>query len=358
MSKVGIVTIYDNKPNYGNRLQNYASIQLFKQLGFDVCTLVAEEQQDLRKIRIKSVINRLAFEKLSNSQAKWIQLLEFRKFGNKYLNPSFELLDGTLNINDYSYFAVGSDQVWNPEWYFGIKKEAFLLTFANQRQKICMAPSFGVENLPAEWEEWFSDNLKTFPSISVREEQGAKIIEKLTSKKATVVLDPTLMLTCEQWEKIKKRPKKINTNKKYILTYFLGGIDEKEEKVIKELEDNIGASTYKLMDNSQPNVLSCGPCEFLYLIENAELILTDSFHACVFSFLFNKSFLVFDRNGTNVNMNSRLTTLLSKFKLERKYFNSGLENDIWEHDYTEGYRQLEIERKKSFDFLENALKDQ
>ena len=67
--------------------------------------------------------------------------------------------------------------------------------------------------------------------------------------------------------------------------------------------------------------------------------------------------MVYQRAGKKENMMSRMDTLLSKFHLERKYVNSGLENDIWEHDYTESYKQLEIERKKAIDFLKKALED-
>lgn len=85
------------------------------------------------------------------------------------------------------------------------------------------------------------------------------------------------------------------------------------------------------------------------------MILTDSFHACVFSFLFNKPFNVYDRNWKEGNMNSRLETFLSKFHLERKYANSRLENNIWEHEYSEGYAILEEERNNAIDFLKKAL---
>ena len=74
-----------------------------------------------------------------------------------------------------------------------------------------------------------------------------------------------------------------------------------------------------------------------------------------FSFLFGKPFIVFDRNWNGLNMNSRIETLLHTFRLERKYSNSGLENEIWEHNYTEGYRQLVIEREKAIKFLREAL---
>ena len=114
---------------------------------------------------------------------------------------------------------------------------------------------------------------------------------------------------------------------------------------------------YELLNAEDAVTRASDPCEFLWLFDHADLVLTDSFHACIFSFLFNKPFLVYDRNWTDGNMNSRLETLLKKFHLERKYASAGLENDIWEHDYTDGYKQLALERQKATDFLNKALGD-
>ena len=117
----------------------------------------------------------------------------------------------------------------------------------------------------------------------------------------------------------------------------------------------MGYEIYNFLEKSQPYIYTAGPSEFIYLISHAQLILTDSFHACVFSFIFNKPFVVYDRKGTQCSMNSRIETLLKKFDLERKYANSNLENDIWEHNYEKGYEQLELERTKVLDFLRKAL---
>ena len=95
----------------------------------------------------------------------------------------------------------------------------------------------------------------------------------------------------------------------------------------------------------------------MYMIEHASLILTDSFHACVFSFLFQKPFQVYSRAGNGMNMMSRIETLLSKFDLERKYVESSLENNLFECDYKEGYKQLKVEREKFENYLQQQLGD-
>ena len=86
-----------------------------------------------------------------------------------------------------------------------------------------------------------------------------------------------------------------------------------------------------------------------------KIVLTDSFHACVFSILFNKPFLVYKRYSSEGDMMSRIKTLLETFKLERKYVDNGLDNDIFECDYEESYKILEIERQKFHNFVQENI---
>ena len=213
-----------------------------------------------------------------------------------------------------------------------------------------MSASFGVDAIGNDPE--IVKCLNDFKALSVREESGAKIIKELTGREATVLVDPTMLLTQSEWRKIEKKPKGA-ADDGFILTYFLSPKCKDAEKKLSEIRQ--GRPVYELLNPNDSVAGIAGPSEFLWLFDHADLILTDSFHACVFSFLFNKPFVVYDRNWNEGNMNSRLETLLRKFSLERKYSYSGLENDIWEHDYTEGYKQLEAEREKAIRFLKEAL---
>ena len=190
--------------------------------------------------------------------------------------------------------------------------------------------------------------MNDFSALSVREEAGREIIKELTGKNATVIVDPTLLLSQEEWRKIERKPK--GAEKGYILTYFLSSMNEKAKKLLEKEKGNY--RIYNLLDKNDLIAGKAGPSEFLWLFDNADLILTDSFHASVFSFLFDKPFVVFDRNWSEGNMNSRLVTLLSKLGLERKYAESGMSNDIWEHDYAQSYKQLETEQKKGLELFE------
>ena len=93
----------------------------------------------------------------------------------------------------------------------------------------------------------------------------------------------------------------------------------------------------------------------MYLEKNAFLICTDSFHSCIFAILFNTPFLVFDREDNNVSMNSRIETLLNKFKLDDRKFTGKITYQNLKKDYIEAYKILEIEKKKSYEFLKNAF---
>lgn len=359
MKKAAIVTIYDPNPNYGNKLQNYASVHLLKKIGMSATTLVTEPQHTSWKTRVKLFINGLSRYKLrgKNAQYEWRKAIVFDSFNRKYLNPSDELLKGSFKADSYDYYFVGSDQVWNPAWYdsYEKKKEIFLLDFAEPKQMVCMAPSFSVDSISDEWKPWFAGHLKRFPSISVREEAGARLIKELIGVDASVVIDPTMMIDGSEWKKIALKPKRLKTGMPYLLTYFIGERTLKVQGDINRIAEQHNLIVYNLKDISQPEVYMAGPCEFIYLIENAKLILTDSFHACVFSFLLGKPFMVYPRNGSGENMMSRINTLLNKFDLQRKYVYSGFENDLFECDYKEGYKNLELERKKGMSYLYHAI---
>ena len=205
----------------------------------------------------------------------------------------------------------------------------------------------------------FGSAIKRFHKISLREAHGKKIIEELTGRKdIEVLIDPTMLLTTNEWDDVSKRPSELDKygNKKYILNYFLGDLSESRKKEIERISDENNCFIINLLDKNDP-FYCCGPSEFLYLEKNAFLICTDSFHSSVFAILYNRPFVIFDREQNGVeNMNSRIDTLINKFKLkDRKYNGKKITKDNLNHNYTEAYKILEKEREKSKKFLEKAL---
>lgn len=355
--KIGLITANDIVGNYGNKLQNYATVYWLEKQGYLVDTLVVEKQRPYILLKCACLINRISGYRLRKGQLGWLKSLDTRRFDKKYLKPTYSLLKGKDISEDYDYFIVGSDQVWNPIWFNELKKEAYLLTFAKPEQKVCVAPSFGISELPEEWKPWFKEHLNTFPEISVREEDGAKIVKELTGKDAVVLIDPTLMLDASEWREISEKPKRVDFSKPYILTYFLGRQSDKAKADVLKYCIQYGFVEYNLQELNGHYPYASTPGEFVYMIEHASLVMTDSFHACVFSFLFQKPFQVYSRAGNAINMMSRIETLLNKFNLERKYVESGLENDLFECDYKGGYKKLKAERENFEEYLYRQIRE-
>lgn len=365
--KIRIVTICDPLPNFGNRLQNYAVQKVLSDLfSADVKTLFFEKEKYLvdNKAVLKKLFHSVTRYRFTGDKRYWksifMKAYNFKKFNDKHIFR--ENITQVPVSADADYYVVGSDQVWNPQWYNTepMKKYMFLLTFARKSQKVCFSPSFGVTDLQPEWKEYFEKYLSQFGAISVREEAGRDLVFRLAGKDAEVLIDPTLMLTAGEWRNLSHKPQNgLDTKNPYILTYFLGDIPEAAKIDIDRIQESGRRNIYHLMDMTQDKVYSSGPSEFLYLIDHADIILTDSFHACVFSFLFNKPFQVYSREGCEASMLSRMETLFNKFKLQKKYAEIGLNRSItemFEHDYSDGYVQLEMERKKVTGFLKKQIR--
>ena len=355
MHEIAIITINNNSPNYGGILQNYATNKTIKSLGYNPITLIYEQCTATVGTKVKSILFKAGFKQYRTAYLNNTKIENFNKFRKKYI--SFRFIRKTNNLSkEYEYFVIGSDQVWNTNWINNeLRKQMSFLTFTDKKKKVCFSPSFGIDKIPDTWEKFVRNSLKEMNEISVREEAGAKIVEELTGKKAEVLIDPTLMLDRQEWGKLSKCPEIVNCKEPYILTYFLGDIPERAKNESIEYANQLNAKIYNLMDYSQEELFVTGPEEFLYLIAHAKLILTDSFHACVFSFLFEKPFLVYSREGNEKSMLSRLNTLLKKFDLERKYVDSNLKNELLECDYKNGYKILENEQKKVIYFLRKSM---
>lgn len=344
---INIVTLYGNR-NFGNKLQNYAlQIELEKILGKDGCvkTIIPTNTG------IVNTIKKCLIYRNKKTNPREVKFLEF----NKHIN----YLSNEININKprfkekCDYLVFGSDQVWNPN--FEGKTNLFCGNFKSDAVKISYAASFGVEELENKYREIYKKSLLDFKNISVREDKGKEIVEELTGRKdVSVVIDPTMLLTSKEWDKVSKKPKNM-INKKYILNYFLGNMSEDRKKEIEKIAKENDCEIINIMDPSDPFYQS-GPSEFLYFEKNAFLICTDSFHSSVFAILYNRPFIIFDREDNNKKMNSRLDTLLKKFNLkDRRYNGKEITKENLQHDYSEAYTILEKEREKSEKFFKNAL---
>lgn len=347
--KIGILTIIDNN-NYGNRLQNYATQKILEKMNVCSKTLINREYSNTKKFyllrKIKNFKNNDTYS--SNKNRKKL----FEEF-NKNINYYSKEITAFSKDSGFDFYIVGSDQVWNPN--LGRLREVDLLNFAPSNKRIAFSASFGIDKISKKQEKNISKELKKYKKISVREESAKKIVKEATLRDdIEVLLDPTMLLTPNEWDEVAKKPTQLKNNK-YILNYFLGDLSEERKNEINRIAKENKCDVINILDINSP-FYETGPSEFLYLEKNAFLICTDSFHSSVFAILYDRPFIVFDREQAKVaNMNSRIETLLAKFKLKNRKFEGKITEKNLKHDYSQAYKILEKERKKSKTFLYKAL---
>lgn len=376
MKKIGIVTICDYK-NYGNRLQNYAVQEVVKSLGFEAETIrndparpnpddypgVAERLKNAAKlplkqlgwniwIKIRDKLNKKELNRLLEPKIK-----SFKEFTRRNIaETSFKVDPKAIpeNLADqYDFFVVGSDQIWNPNFRYGSPVD--FLAFAPEKKRVAFSPSFGISQLPERYAERYKKYLSQMAHLSVREQTGADIIEQLTGRRAEVLVDPTLMLTSEKWMKIANAAAEKPADK-YLLTYFLGEVPGEIRKKVRDISTENKLTVVQMASLRDKSRFATDPGEFVDYISSAEVIVTDSFHGAVFSILFSRPFIITQRKGKSQPMGSRIETLLSKFKMEsRKWKNMKSRPDVFDIDFSHIPDLLQAERNKVLDYLKKAF---
>lgn len=326
--RIGIVSIQSF--NLGNRLQNFALQRTLEKMGYEVNTI---RREDYSNNHI-SLMKRLAQNVLGSKGAK------FRGFDRKIHMSPFLASANTIPAqakDAYDFFVAGSDQIWNPSYDF--TGDVDFLRFADKQQRIAYAASFGVTEIPDECKEKYKKYLMGFKAVSFREASGAKVYKELTGRDACIVLDPTMLLSASEWRSIERKPAISASD--YVLVYALGDKTNDFQRKIDEL-----ALSHKVIDvgkkmrngHEQP----IGPSEFLYLVDHASIVLTNSFHGTVFSILFNRQFISFTRG--DVRDDTRISDLLDAFDLQREGQN-----------YTNTGVILQRLREQSIDFIMTSL---
>lgn len=360
MKRHGLLTIIDYT-NYGNRLQNYALEFFLKSLGSDIETINYNREtigkfDKLKKIPGLSILNTWIKSAADSEYKLEIQKIEnFKRFTKKNMTINDKEFDiqSDFSVLDhmYSHIVVGSDQVWKPKRVLE-KTEHFFLPSIKKEKCVAYAPSFGISSIPEDLAGRYKEWINGFQYLSVREEAGQKIIEDLTGREAPVLLDPTLLLSKEEWRVI-SRPHFKKPKKNYILTYFLGEAKEESKEMIERLSTEHDMDVVNLADIEDSDRYTADPGEFLDYIDSCSILFTDSFHGSVFSIIFEKPFVVFKRG----DMNSRIKTLLSKFRLtERKWENIKEKHNFFDIDFSHKEDIMNREKNRSINYIEEALK--
>lgn len=383
--KVGIVSCYF-KHNYGSMLQAYATQQILDNLGIENETINIDENIDFSKgkkkyymtqitnftfIKSKLGMVKLKFDKkLKKDLGRNIAVRDkkYKEFETKFrLTKAYKTYQElTEKCKDYSSVLVGSDQLWLP---VNVVADYYTLNWVpDDVNKISYATSFGVSTVPEKYKEKYKKFLDRINYLSVREEAGCKLVKELSSNEATLVCDPTLLLTKDEWMGIQREEPIIK--EKYILCYFLGSNIE-HRKFAERLKEKTGCKIVSLNHADEYVKYSdifadempydIGPAEWINLIRNAEYVCTDSFHGTVFSLLNNKKFFTFRRysNSSKVSTNSRIDSLLNIVDLHDRLLNGDeeildcIEKQI---DYEQVNKKLDKFRNESKEFLKKSIK--
>lgn len=374
---VGLLTLDSRIYNYGGFLQEMALQDAINSLGYECEIIDYEVSQELNTFSLKRGIKNFSFDKIKKKLTKEKTILlsnpasdsitkrkrAFDKYRAHNLVLSKKMSYSDLHSIDLNYeqLVCGSDQIWNPDYNI----PAFFLNFGRKDcRKIIYAASIGKGQLSCLEKKTYSKLLEFPDYISVREDSAQKLISSITEKNVELVLDPTLLHQQEYW--IKKADDSSLNHRNYIFCYFLNLTDEKVKSVNEFARKNdceIIAIPYlhnemeEYSEKLEGKLLSeVNPADFLNLIRNAETVITDSFHATVFSIIFHKNFWCFGRNAGTYNMNTRLHTLLGYVEMQdRMIAPEDLKNKTHCIQMNIDLHNLEKKQKESIAFLSNAL---
>lgn len=373
--KIGIIT-WVHYENYGTKLQAIALQHYLKKLGHHVELInfqlpdVENKHNSPNKLSfIQKGINRLNHIAFLEIQKRNISSFEERtKKFEDVISDNCVLTDEVICDDDYvsicnsfDTLIFGSDQIWNPKWFH----QYYYADFDEiTSMRVAYAPSFGVNYVPQLQIDDYKRSLSRFNFLSAREEDGCKIIRDITDCFSTCVVDPTLLLDKKSWTSILTSERVFD--EPYVLCYFL--TDNKNHW--KAAQRYANAHGYRviiipqqLKSYLQQGIIekAAGVDDFINLIKDAECVFTDSFHATVFSVIFEKMFYVFERNRPNgfLNQNSRIYNLLGKLGLSDaiiKYNSSNIEK-IFSPNYSDANVKLEELVNSSKNYLNTALSE-
>ena len=326
--KLGIITWF-NYENYGTKLQAVALQYYLRQQGYDAELIDFVVNDSTNKVKhqnppfLKRIYGRISYDLKKIAFKKYASSFEERsKKFNSFIvehcclsRPIYSDKDYIEVCNQYDALIFGSDQIWNPNWmhpYYYADFDKINIP------RISYAPSLGVADFPVELSSDMRNKLNRFQSLSVREKRGCQIVHALTGRQPQLVADPTLLLTSEDWERISGTTCSSDTDKRYILCYFLSD-NQNHWKAARRYSKKrdlplrvIPQTGFAYWQRNISLEASAGVEEFIDLIRNADCVITDSFHACVFSIIFKKPFAVFERFSSKnpVAQNTRIYNLL------------------------------------------------
>ena len=361
MKKIGIITIHKS-PNYGASLQAFALWKFLENEGYDVEiidlyrsffkgyipskrftppskfrgeTLIQTIKRHLRSMKqyfhrnSKQQNNKLGTPDVFVEPKLAIRRFEQFNSAIRYSQPICGYDELYNNPPHYDVYISGSDQIWNPT--LGICLEPYFLTFVKQGKKISYASSLGVSELTKKEKKKYRKWLKSYSFISVREQQAKRILDNILNNNIYQVADPTFLLDKSYWESLAVKP----AISDYILLFpleYQANLVEYASKISKECGKKLVVICQRQPVSKTQDyipVIDAGPKEFLGYVENAEMVIGDSFHCSVFSIILGANNFYTYISPWNVR-GSRIVDLLKTYQLENHLLNPELKQSWYD----------------------------
>ena len=351
MARIGVMTFLHND-NYGSTLQAWALQKTLHSLGHAVEDIDYRpgKAEKIRNLLLSGNSPKLVLEGMRKRRASGSRPKGFKEFQAQQMKLSAPCADHTAlkkQAEQYDLLMAGSDQVWSPVWL----NPAYFLDFTS-KPKVAYACSLGVKDMPIPRKRRrMAALMKPFRAISVREDAGADIVEKLTGSRPAVMPDPVMLVEKAQWQQIAQRPA---GEERYILCYFIGDSPAYWQTVAEAAERmQLPVKVIPMTEAAWQSgyaAAQCAPQEWLGLIDGAEYLITDSFHGATFAAILNRPFEVLRRYREDdpENKNSRVEQLLSTLDLPWKN-----ESPDWQRVND----RLSRVRKQGVEWLERAIRE-
>lgn len=367
--KIAVITLHRVR-NYGSSLQTFATQSFFEKMGFqvEIIDYYPERYSSVGLLkRLKNKSEKLNHNVILLTGARIIisfsylkKKIVFDRFLKQYIQMSKQTYRKESELKRYPLesdaYCTGSDQVWNSHWNEGIDKPLYLSFIPADKYKFSYASSIGNEALGEEEATAVCSLLKEYAHITVRENKGIDILENI-GVKASQMLDPTLLFSKNFWEKYVTGH---YAKKKYIVTYNLHHdkrVDVLAQNLSKQYALPVYHISYNIHDIVRKGKLKWCPSveNYLDLIKNAQYVITDSFHATVFSILFHTKFFSIYPEEASSRIRSILALTGLSGRAADQIPNASIVAD--EVDFEKVDRILEQERKRAVTYMELIKKE-
>lgn len=377
MKAAYVVTLFRGY-NYGSALQCYSLQQVIKK--FNTKPYVIDVHYEGLKWSVRRLTYNLRYhiscQRFQERKVAFQGIVENAKTANSAISDSTKekfnrFIDEKISVKYCRYDELnriakseecvacisGSDQVWGTSVKY--LNPIHFLTFAPKDKRYSYAASFGSSTIP----DWFVNDIKrylnSYRRISVREDSALKILDGLGIKAGEVMVDPTLLLTADEWTQVEKRPDAIKDDFDFI--YFLNTpspIAKEHIGIIREGDEQISAcyTPFDIINFTGYGIktISLSPEEFVWMIHHCKRLYTDSFHGVVFAALFHKEFYVYQREYVGVaDQSSRIRSILLHLNLSKQFITCVQTETSPDYSLTDSI--LDNDREKSYSYLREIM---